>query len=225
MFLFSISFLQRKAPSVSILHYVRCLKNLREVRLSSYAKKKETDIKDVTLYYYNRQKFFRLVGFACASQFIFWSWMAYFNLSQVKLADLVNLKRNRSQNEILDVTSKSKGSWKIVRFMEDNPALLAGIAVVMGLFFTTSGFLYSFRSINRLVLQGNNLRVVTHTPLGGTRSFTVPISDVSCGSSRTGTKAHVSLKIKGHRFFFLMDKDGDFLQPTLFDRTVGLKRF
>ena len=40
-----------------------------------------------------------------------------------------------------------------------------------------------------------------------------------------GTKAHVSLKIKGHRFFFLMDKDGDFLQPTLFDRTVGLKRF
>ena len=26
MFLFSISFLQRKAPSVSILHYVRCLK-------------------------------------------------------------------------------------------------------------------------------------------------------------------------------------------------------
>ena len=40
-----------------------------------------------------------------------------------------------------------------------------------------------------------------------------------------GTKAHVSLKIKGHHFFFLMDKDGDFLQPTLFDRTVGLKRF
>ena len=101
-----------------VLSILQCLQNLREVRLSSYAKKKETDIKDVTLYYYNRQKFFRLVGFACASQFIFWSWMAYFNLSQVKLADLVNLKRNRSQDEILDVTSKSKGSWKIVRFME-----------------------------------------------------------------------------------------------------------
>lgn len=42
------------------------------------------------------------------------------------------------------------------------------------------------RSVNRLVLQGNNVRVVTHTPLGGTRSVTVPISDVSCTGSRIG---------------------------------------
>ena len=45
-----------------------------------------------------------------------------------------------------------------------------------------------------MVLQGNNLRVVTHTPLGGTRSFTVPISDVSCSGSRTGKLSHL-LKI------------------------------
>lgn len=42
------------------------------------------------------------------------------------------------------------------------------------------------RSVNRLVLQGNNVRVVTHTPLGGTRSVTVAISDVSCTGSRIG---------------------------------------
>ena len=42
------------------------------------------------------------------------------------------------------------------------------------------------RSVNRLVLQGNILRVVTHTPLGGTRSLTVPIADVSCTGSRIG---------------------------------------
>lgn len=214
-----------EAFGFTVLSILQYLQNLRKARFSSFAKKKETDVKDVTLYYYNRQKFFRLVGLACASQFIFWSWMAYFNISQVKLVDLVNLERNRNQDEFLDVATRAGGSWKIVRFMQDNPALLAGIAVVMGLFFTTSGFLYSFRSVNRLVLQGNNLRVVTHTPLGGTRSFTVPISDVSCSGSRTGTKAQVSLKVKGHRFFFLMDKDGDFLQPTLFDRTVGVKRF
>ena len=110
IFIYSQSLILFWFIMLSILH---CLQNLREVRLSSCAKKKETDIKDVTLYYYNRQKFFRLVGFACASQFIFWSWMAYFNLSQVKLADLVNLKRNRSQDEILDVTSKSKVHGKL----------------------------------------------------------------------------------------------------------------
>ena len=36
------------------------------------------------------------------------------------------------------------------------------------------------------MLQGNNVRVVTHTPLGGTRSLTVPISEVSCSGSRIG---------------------------------------
>ena len=37
-----------------------------------------------------------------------------------------------------------------------------------------------------MVLHGNNVRVVTHTPLGGTRSVTVPVSDVSCIGSRIG---------------------------------------
>ena len=40
-----------------------------------------------------------------------------------------------------------------------------------------------------------------------------------------GTKPQVTLKLKGHSFFFLVDKEGEFLQPTLFDKTVGMKRF
>ena len=40
-----------------------------------------------------------------------------------------------------------------------------------------------------------------------------------------GTKPQVTLKLKGHKFFFLVDKEGEFLQPTLFDKTVGVKRF
>lgn len=182
-------------------------------------------MKDVTLYYYNRQKFFRLVGLACASQFVFWAWMAYFQLSRVQFADLLNLESEKSQGKILDVSSKPGYTWKIVRFVEERPVLLACVAVAVGLFFTTSGWIYSLRSVNRLVLQGNNVRVVTHTPLGGTRSVTVPVSDVSCSGSRIGTKPQVSLKLKGHKFFFLVDKEGEFLQPTLFDKTVGMKRF
>jgi len=86
--------------------YLQCLK---KARLSSYAKNKEPAWKDVTLYYYNRQKFFRLVGLACASQFIFWGWMAYF---------LISLKRERRQEKIPDVSSSNPGvSWKIVRFV------------------------------------------------------------------------------------------------------------
>lgn len=144
--------------------------------------------------------------------------MAYF---------LISLKRDKSQEKILDVSSSSNlgASWKIVRFVMDSPVMLASFAVGVGLVFTTSGFIYSLRSVNRLVLQGNNLRVVTHTPLGGTRSVTVPISDVSCTGSRIGAKPQVPLKLKGYRFFFLLDKEGEFMQPTLFDKTVGIKRF
>lgn len=95
--------------------HLQCLKN---VKFSSYTKKKEPAVKDVTLYYYNRQRFFRLVGLACASQFIFWAWMAYFQLSRIKLADVLNLDSKRSQGEILDVSSNPEVSWKIVRFVE-----------------------------------------------------------------------------------------------------------
>lgn len=217
MFHFLISVHKRKVP-LSFLRHVRCFKCFKQTRLSSFSKIKEPVWKDVTLYYYNRQKFFRLVGLACASQFIFWGWMAYF---------LISLKRDKSQEKILDVSSSSNlgASWKIVRFVMDSPVMLASFAVGVGLVFTTSGFIYSLRSVNRLVLQGNNLRVVTHTPLGGTRSVTVPISDVSCTGSRIGAKPQVPLKLKGYRFFFLLDKEGEFMQPTLFDKTVGIKRF
>lgn len=43
------------------------------------------------------------------------------------------------------------------------------------------------------MLQGNNVRVVTHTPLGGTRSVTVPVSDVSCSGSRIGKELRYSV--------------------------------
>lgn len=93
--------------SVSCSH----LKGFKKARLSSYTKDKEPAWKDVTLYYYNRQKFFRLVGLACASQFIFWGWMAYF---------LISLERKRSQEKMLGESSSSSNpgaSWKIVRFV------------------------------------------------------------------------------------------------------------
>lgn len=34
----------------------------------------------------------------------------------------------------------------------------------------------------------------------------------------------IPLKLKDHRFHFLVSKEGHFPQPSLFDRTVGIKR-
>ena len=81
-------------------------------------------MRDITLYYYNRQRFFRLVGLACASQFVFWSWMAYFQLSKLHFADLLNRESKKTQEKILDVSSKPGVSWKIVRFLEVREPIL-----------------------------------------------------------------------------------------------------
>ena len=100
-------------------------KLLHKAKLSSHPRKKDTPVKEVTLYYYNRQKFFRLVGLACASQFVFWAWMAYFQLSRVQFADLLNLESKKSQEKILDVSSKPGVSWKVVRFVEVSSQIFA----------------------------------------------------------------------------------------------------
>lgn len=44
--------------------------------------------------------------------------MAYFQLSRVQFADLLNLESKKSQEKILDVSSKAGVSWKVVRFVE-----------------------------------------------------------------------------------------------------------
>jgi len=144
MLLFSISSHQKKTL-FTLIGRVKYLKCLKKAGLSSHVKKTDTAVKDVTLYYCNRQKFFRLVGLACASQFVFWAWMAYFQLSRVQFADLLNLESKKTQEKILDVSSKPGITWKMVRFVEERPLMLACVAVAVGLFFTTSGWIYSLR--------------------------------------------------------------------------------
>ena len=113
------------------LNHLQCS---RVTRLSSRAEGKKTAARDVTLYYYNRQRFFRLVGLACASQFVFWSWMAYFQLSKLHFADLLNRESRKTQQKILDVSSKPGISWKIVRFLEVRKlvSLFAHIVIIRG---------------------------------------------------------------------------------------------
>ena len=90
---------------------------LTSIRLA-HAKNKQPLVKDVTLYYHDRRKFFRLVGLACASQFVFWAWMAYCQISRIKLSDLRDLGNKKGRGDILDVSSRSGISWKIFRFIE-----------------------------------------------------------------------------------------------------------
>ena len=92
------------------------------------------------------------------------------------------------------------------------------------MFFT---WMYPQRSIRKLTLLtgGNNLRVTTYTHLGKTREFDVPLSTVTSNQTRTVDQPTMSFKIKGHWFYYIVDKkNGVFHEPVLFDSVVNLKR-
>ena len=77
----------------------------------------------------------------------------------------------------------------------------------------------------RLLKGGRDVGVTTYWHFGRLRYFTVPLDDVSCRKSRTASPSYVSMKIRGHWMYFMLDvRDGRFHEPELFDYVIGLNR-
>ena len=96
------------------------------------------------------------------------------------------------------------------------------------------------------------VRITTYSPFRGTRyvcmyvctsacSYTIimvevyailprevqaALSDIRLAGSRSkaGKGRQVGMKVKGHRLFYLLDRDGEFPSPTLFDTLIGARR-
>lgn len=68
------------------------------------------------------------------------------------------------------------------------------------------------------------MTLTTHAPFGFGAHFTVPLNQVSCMAHRGEVPAMLPLKVKGRRFYFLLDKTGYFPNTKLFDNTVGAYR-
>lgn len=68
--------------------------------------------------------------------------------------------------------------------------------------------------------------VATQSPLGPSRaqSLTMPLSQVACHAHRQESPSFIPLKVKGHKFYFLLDKEGKINNVKLFDITVGAYR-
>ncbi|KAL7853932.1 hypothetical protein AOLI_G00207760 [Acnodon oligacanthus] len=90
------------------------------------------------------------------------------------------------------------------------------------------GVLFSRRSVSRVVLHkgGGKVTVQTQSPLGANKAWhlTVPLNQVACHAHRQESPSFIPLKVKDHKFYFLMDKEGTLNNPRLFDITVGAYR-
>jgi hypothetical protein len=126
--------------------------------------------------------------------------------------------------------SKVQSLWRRIRQFvgKHQIALGAGFAcfgwAIFGLFSS-----YTMRSVHSIILRrgGKNVTIRTLRTLPSDRylrSINVPLQDLTARQSRTQPGATISLQLRGGMFYFIIDKSGEFLHPTLFDNTIGVWR-
>ncbi|XP_008401658.1 transmembrane protein 223 [Poecilia reticulata] len=180
--------------------------------------------KDVTLFEHDRTRFFRVLTVFCGGQFVFWTYLAQFAFTGLR--DTGGKGRVKAPT----TTTGLAGMWSFEMNLGSNAwrygftlgCLTIGAGIV-GL-----GALFCLRSVSKVVLHkgGRMVTVRTQSPLGPDRGRTinVPLNQVACHAHRQESPSFIPLRIKGHRLYFLLDKDGTVNNARLFDVTVGAYR-
>ncbi|XP_058807562.1 transmembrane protein 223 [Phymastichus coffea] len=85
----------------------------------------------------------------------------------------------------------------------------------------------TIKSVKYIILRkgGQDITLVTYHPFKSEVVHTMPLIKVSSLTTRDGLKSYIPIKVKGYRYNFMCDKNGHFVNPELFDNTVGIQRF
>lgn len=77
-----------------------------------------------------------------------------------------------------------------------------------------------------LVLRkgGNKVSFVTYGPFGTNRIKDVPLNCVSAVQSRDVGASAIPIKVKNIQFHYLLDKQGEYTNPEIFDHIINVKR-
>ncbi|XP_026232104.1 transmembrane protein 223 [Anabas testudineus] len=185
--------------------------------------------RDVTLFEHDRTRFFRLLSLFCGGQVLFWIYLAHFAYTELK--DTRGASKKGTANAFTTTTTTGlAGMWSFQMNLGSNTwrygftlgCLLIGAGIV-GL-----GTLFCRRSVYQVILHqgGRMVTVFTQSPLGPGRGhkITVPLNQVACHAHRQESPSFIPLRIKGHKLYFLLDKEGTVNNARLFDITVGAYR-
>ncbi|XP_061086226.1 transmembrane protein 223 [Conger conger] len=177
--------------------------------------------KDVVLFEHDRTRFFRLLSFFCVGQLLFWTYLAHFAFTNL---------RDTRRSPAGESTAIAAGLFGLEANLGSDTwrygftvACLVVAAGIVGF-----GVLFCRRSVCRVILHkgGRKVTVTTQSPLGPGlgRSLTVPLAQVACVAHRQESPTFIPLRVKGHRFYFLLDREGTLNNHKLFDVTVGAYR-
>lgn len=189
------------------------------VRLSSSAQPS----RDVTLFQHDRTRFFRLLSTFCGAQLLFWTYMGYFAFTGLRDTGGKGKVKQPS-------TTGLAGMWSFEMNLGSKTwryGFTVG-CVAIGAWIVGLGALFCRRSVSKVVLHqgGKMVTVCTQSPLGPGQgqTITVPLSQVACYAHRQESPSFIPLRVKGHKFYFLLDNEGTITNARLFDVTVGAYR-
>lgn len=199
--------------------------------------------RDVLLFQHERGRFFTVLGLFCAGQAVFWASLTAAALSGPPVpAQPRDADRRRGDLRAAlwryglaagcgAVGKSSAGPEPRNAPSPPGPGAAPGSphpasAVPAGALVLAAGLVFSLRSVRSVVLRagGQQVTLTTHAPFGLGAQLTIPLSQVSCMAHRGEVPAMLPLKVKGRRFYFLLDKAGHFPNTQLFDHTVGAYR-
>lgn len=179
--------------------------------------------RDVTLFEHDRTRFFRLLSIFCGGQVLFWTYLGHFAYTGLR-------DTGKRQTKASTSTTGLAGMWSFEMNLGSNiwrygfTLGCLGIGAAIAVF----GTLYCRRSVSQVILHqgGKMVTVSTQSPLGPGRGrkITVPLSQVACHAHRQESPSFIPLRVKGHKFYFLLDKEGTVNNVRLFDITVGAYR-
>lgn len=189
-------------------------------------------IKDVILYKSDNDRFFKIVNFFGIAQFGFWTYLSFTAYQTLKDIPVTQSSESVWWRKINFGDSKWRNSLTIISFFIGKHTSLQSRACdsYCGLFpgwgVLAVSWLYTLRAVKYLILRkgGQKATIVTYTPFGPNRMFTLPLADISSTQSRMAATSFIPLKVKGHWFYYMIDAKGEFRNTLLFDHTAGLKR-
>uniref|UniRef100_A0A2S2QB55 Transmembrane protein n=1 Tax=Sipha flava TaxID=143950 RepID=A0A2S2QB55_9HEMI len=171
--------------------------------------------KDVILYKSSSDRTFKMISIFSIVQFGFW----------LTVADTYNvlLKQKPKDNEASQMIS-----W-LDQLKAKGKILTVGIPVAclcMGAMLVGICFVYTMKSVKMLVLcrGGDKLSITSFGFFNRNITTTIPLENISCAVGRNDRGQSIPMKVKGKWFHYILDKNGKFFNPTLFDLTAGMKR-
>lgn len=169
---------------------------------------------------------FRITTAISGLQLLLWGYLSYFALTELtnkssnspEEPSEENIKQEVKDEEVKEEDSSKSSIYKW--FMSSKWRIsLSLLSLSAGTVFVLMAYIYPLRVTRSLtfIRPIQALRVETYSPLGTSRSFEVPLTDVVCNTTyeQQAQGQNIALKIKGYNLFFLVNPRNTYVHPML----------